>query len=266
MNDSIGSTTGLIAFFDILGYQNLLNNNPEINTSILEILDIIENLPEEAKKILVDSSKKAESTSNSQVTNNIVFPEIRKTISAIKHLVFSDTILLTLQYDDTDDELAIRMKHMVMLAISATVAAQMFAKGLPVCGVLHKGEFFVKNNCFVGKAIVDAYQLCNELNYSGVVCSHKFSEHLEKLSTESKVPEYKLAFRYLTPMKNEREEKLYNINWLINTKNLDDIESIVLKAFWSHNKDCSIAVDKRIQNTAKLIRKMLFINSQLVNK
>lgn len=261
MSDSIGST-GLIAFFDILGYQNLLNNNPEINTSILEILDIIENLPEEAKKILTDSSKKAESTYNSQVTNT-VFPEIRKTINEIKHLVFSDTILLTLQYDETDDELAIRMKHMAMLAISATVAAQMFAKGLPVCGVLHKGEFFVKNNCFAGKAIVDAYQLCNELNLSGVVCSHKFSEHLEKLSTKSKAPECKLAFKYLTPMKNDREEKLYNINWLINTRNLVDIESIVLNAFWSHNKDCSIAVDKKIQNTEKLIRKMLLINSQL---
>ena len=64
-------------------------------------------------------------------------------------------------------------------------------------------------------------------------------------------------------MRNDREEKFYNINWLINTKNLDDIESIVLEAFWSHNKDCSIAVDKKIQNTEKLIRKMLLINSQL---
>jgi len=261
LSDSIGST-GLIAFFDILGYQNLLNNNPDINTSILEILDIIENLPEEAKKILTDSSKKTESTHNSQVTN-IVFPEIKKAINEIKHLVFSDTILLTLQYDETDDELTIRMKHMVMLAISATVAAQMFAKGLPVRGVLHKGEFFIKNNCFAGKPIVDAYQLCEELNLSGVICSHKFSEYLEELSTKDKVPEHKIVFRYLTPMRNDREEKFYNINWLINTKNLDDIESIVLEAFWSHNKDCSIAVDKKIQNTEKLIRKMLLINSQL---
>ncbi len=55
----------------------------------------------------------------------------------------------------------------------------MFAFGLPVRGVLHEGEFLIKEHCLAGSGIVESYQLCEKLNFSGLVCTSALEEKIE---------------------------------------------------------------------------------------
>jgi len=126
-------------------------------------------------------------------------------------------------------------------------------------GVIHEGDFISKEMCFAGKGIVEAYQLCESLNMSGLVFSEQLSKDIDKDNSDSE----ESHFTYLTPMKNGGEIKLLNINWLEylddNEISLckNDIENYVLKSFWGHQKDCSNAVDIKVRNTVKVMRKML---------
>jgi len=66
-------------------------------------------------------------------------------------------------------------------------------------------------------------------------------------------------YEYLTPLKNNDEQKLLNVNWIYYVDNPHEVENFVLNSFWQRNKNCPISVDVEIHNTVKSIRKMLQI-------
>lgn len=118
--------------------------------------------------------------------------------------------------------------------------------------------------CFAGKGIVEAYQLCEALNFSGLVYSPSLGNKIFDTEEGKEFNnDHWTTFTYLTPMKDGSEIKLLNSNWVYllgRDKFLEcqkDIEGFVLKTFWAHNKDCSNSVDIKIKNTAKVIRKMV---------
>lgn len=236
---------GIIGFFDILGYQNFLENNSEIDYAE-KIIDMVLALPQEA----IDSLKK-----------NFSSPLILEATNNIKHLIFSDTIVITIDLKPKNIEIKdyeysvyedIVRDTMVLLATKLT--SQMFALGLPIRGVLHEGEYLIKKYCLAGKAIVQAYQLCEKLNFSGAVCSEVFEE--KYINRKNDPVCYKLLFFYLTPLKSITDKKMLNCNWMHYFEYQIDIEDFVLNAFWKHEKDCDASVDIKIHNTAKSIRKM----------
>jgi hypothetical protein len=47
-------------------------------------------------------------------------------------------------------------------------------------GAIVEGEFHVKEMCFAGRAIVDAYKLCESLDFSGLVCESQLATRLPK--------------------------------------------------------------------------------------
>lgn len=245
---------GLIGFFDILGYQSFLDNNSnsEIETA-RNVLKIITELPDEVKKTLNTIASKSEETKKYAVIFN----------DHLKKLVFSDTIVFTLEYEKNDDENTKRIARKCMLLAGASLAKKMFYSGLPLRGVIHEGEFIVEKNCFAGKAVVESYRLCEELDFSGLVCT----DDLKKNIDASYEPIPKFLFEYLTPFKNEKEKKLLNINWIYFIADTDefkngfrnDVDNRVLRSFWAHGKDCPISVDGKIRNTTKSLRKMIQI-------
>lgn len=244
---------GLIGFFDILGYQNFLENNSATD-SALKVLNIITNVPRQVRKI---SSINA----NVFAQDEVFFSQFDENF---KHLVFSDTIVFTLDYPkDANIDWISRARH-TMSYYSSILFAEMFKNGLPMRGVIHEGDFIVKDMCFAGKGIVEAYQLCQSLNMSGLVFSKQLGEVIDNtdLSSNGNFSSNETHFTYLTPTK-EGEIKLLNINWL---EYLDDgetslcrhdVENYVLRSFWGNRKDCSNAVDIKVRNTVKVMRKML---------
>lgn len=244
---------GLIGFFDILGYQNFLENNFAID-SAQEVLDIIDGIPPEVISILSDSTSR-------------VKPEYKEYANLLSHLVFSDTIVFTLPFkEDADEDWKMRAR-LFMIGSAGLLAAMMFKKGLPVRGVVHEGEFLTKNACLAGRAIVESYRLCEALDYSGLTFTQSLSDQIKKSQKIKLFNGFNTyAFEYLTPMKGGIEQKLLNINWIsFLGKDINecskDVDNFVLKSFWAHQKDCPVSVDVKIRNTVKSIRKMIQIRS-----
>jgi len=231
-----------------LGYQNFLENNSATD-SALEVLDIIVGIPRQVERTSAKEAKifAQEDSFYGQFSKNF------------NHLVFSDTVVFTLNYPKQSNPDWINRARHTMSYYSSILFAEMFKNGLPMRGVIHEGDFISKEMCFAGKGIVEAYQLCESLNMSGLVFSEQLSKDIDKDNSDSE----ESHFTYLTPMKNGGEIKLLNINWLEylddNEISLckNDIENYVLKSFWGHQKDCSNAVDIKVRNTVKVMRKML---------
>lgn len=244
---------GLIGYFDILGYQNFLENN-SADKSINRVFEIITKIPTEIKNLSNDIAGK----SNNTVENSYHH--------ALKHYVFSDTIVFTLEYPENPDEEWLNGALIHMTGCCARLFGEMHLNGLPVQGIIHEGKFFAINGDHVmslaGEAIVEAYQLAKKINLSSLVYSESLSKKvmLKKSSINNDtVPQ----FTYRTPRKDETDTKMANINWIYFLNNAEisecrkDIENFVLKSFWAHQKDCPSSVDIKTQNTIKVIRKMI---------
>lgn len=247
---------GIIGFFDILGYQSFLKNN-SAEESVNVVLNSITGVPEEVGNII----KKVSETMGAKAGKEI-YVEVA---ASIKHIVFSDTIVLTMPYPIGPDTRWMQTAIVVMSAYAGRLAAEMFRSGLPLRGVLHEGEFFSKDMCLAGRGIVEAYHLCESLNFSGIVFSSELEEEISKDPTMKPTNDSRYRFRYLTPLKDGKEEKMLNLLWLdYLKKDVDeyerckrDVEDYVLKSFWSHQKDCPSVVDIKIKNTVKVMRKMI---------
>lgn len=241
---------GLIGFFDILGYQNFLENNSATD-SATAVLKIINSIP-----AAVENHMKKTADTKLQLDKEIA--------ASFKHIVFSDTVMFTLPYPEKVSPEWILNAYVYMNSSAAMLMSQMFAMGLPMRGIIHEGEFIVENMCFAGKGIVDAYKSCTSLNLAALV----HSSHLyEYLNNEKRIHQHgndeRFIFSYLTPKKDGGEEKMLHINWVDYYEKKDvlkidsDPERFVLESFWAHQKDCSNSVDIKVRNTVKLIRKML---------
>lgn len=254
---------GLIAFFDILGYQSFLENN-SATESALEVLDLITAIPLKAKQ----------DTENIWKTNVAKgqSPEILAIGDNLKHVIFSDTIVLIVPYPDEVSE-GFRSAAIAFLTIGATqLSAAMFSKGLPLRGVIHEGDYVLKDTCFAGSGIVQAYRLCSQLDFAGFVISPELNQYIESrrkgaaIFTENNYGTYFVSV--LTPLKNNIERPLTHTNWLhyLSNEELSQIENdviqAVMRAFWAHGKDCGREVDAKVRNTCKMMRRLLVANEK----
>jgi hypothetical protein len=161
---------GLIAFFDILGYQSFLENN-SATESAEKVLGFINDIPNTVKKNVSKAWLEAANQNRHMISNEIV--------DSFNHLIFSDTIVLSVKYPKNATESWKQNALCFLVSASGYLCGDMFNRGLPLRGAIVEGEFLVKDFCFAGKAIVEAYKLCESLNYSGIVCSHELQARAE---------------------------------------------------------------------------------------
>ena len=244
---------GLLAFFDILGYQSFLENNSAAD-SALKVLRLINQKPLERSRQISEEweiTSKPLGTTAAQISGNL------------KHLIFSDTIVLALPYpkDDFDEWM---YAAVFLSTLSAGLCADMFEEGLPVRGVLVEGDFFIQETCLAGKAVVEAYRLCTALDFSGLVFDLPLAERLSSRQIETPFLQQQTFDQYfvpyLSPLKGSLETRLLHMNWVAYYKAINeaqpltDIDTFVLRSFWAHRKDCPLSVDPKIANTQKLVR------------
>ncbi len=137
-------------------------------------------------------------------------------------------------------------------------------------GAIIEGDFLVRQHCFAGQAIIDAYKLCGSLDFSGIVFHPKMNERLQKIYEGWPIDLF--FVNYLSPMNNSSEAKLFHINWpdsmskeeLLSLRR--DVESFVFRSFWSHNKDISSSASLKAENTIKLIRRFSIRLEEIQNK
>lgn len=251
--------SGIIGFFDILGYQSFLKNNRDEGACqvVTNLVNLQQSLGDEMR----------EAFSHYQEP-----PKVDEMIGLLRWLVFSDTIMVYSEYCD-DDSSAIRTNRWIVMNFACLLLwRRMFEFGLPLRGVIHTGDFLVEEACFAGEAIVDAYHLSQDFDLATVAYSH---DAFSALVTHANAPHDPLIwnwipaqlFEYLVPRKTGRPERLCVINPL--TLILEDsgrfrseaIRQLVLESFLGHNKDVPETARSKLDHTEDYLRASIFVLS-----
>ena len=255
------SQYGIIGFFDILGYQSFLENNEDVaGEATEEVLNFIVTLEKRIpERILLNISRN--------------YKAVKKLLNEIKFLVFSDTILLTSTYVKNDDLDRKIDKWALFLVASLHLNRWMFEYGLPLRGVITIGNFLIKEHCFAGKPIVDAYKMCHDLDLAACVMTDNAYQEVTNLINSSERKKIKKLLndsivKYLIPRKGGKEEKLPTLNLLTfrglkpkskksNVKSKDnktDVRQFIFNSFWKHNKDIKQEALSKVMNTEQYLR------------
>jgi len=247
--EELKTAKGLVGFFDILGYKNIIRNE-QIEYTANIISKIIKKLPQITKdKIVKDFAE----------TFNMEEAKAENLYDAhIDWMVFSDTILI---FSEISDDSVWQRRNLIalqFLAFSGNLLGLSFDEGFPLRGCISYGPYFYEDLCFAGKPIVDAYELAQKMEF----CGCGFTEEAEKFfnglywDTDSSFKDmYRLfLFDYLAPLKDS-EERILLINWLFFKKEKpQDIRQYLVKAFHAHKKEVPRVVLPKIENTEIILR------------
>jgi len=234
----------LVGLFDILGYQVFLDANPAetaAENAAQKVLDTLVRLDEEMPQKML------------KVFGMPLEEPFAKIVSEIKWLVFSDTVLLTLDLSQVTKRKLAGAYWSVFLMQCASLWRSMFEFGLPLRGAITKGPYLVDKTCFAGKPIVEAYQLASDLNCAGVVIAGSVIELFKPFSPNL------LYFDYLFPSKARGfvEKAALNVTLPLQEnqeKWAGDIRQLVHESFRAHNKGVGPGVLEKIDNTERLLR------------
>jgi len=249
--------TGIIGFFDILGYRSFLHNSsPECSE---KIVDFMANLKDNSKDFMMKS-----------LSPDKIDKSKERFLDLVNILVFSDTILLYVEFDDgTDNQIPIKynLMHMFVLYLWKSL----FEFGLPLRGVIHKGEFMVKNECFAGKAIVEAYDLAQDLDLAVAAYSTEaLNDFIKSVKQSNNTDTWNVLlshiFPYLAPRKREQQEQIFVFNpYAIRSPKFSeegelnrDIRQYIMNSFLMHNKVISVSAQSKVNNTEDYFRTGLF--------
>jgi hypothetical protein len=249
--------TGIIGFFDILGYKSFLQNNSgdAVGTVVTKLVEL--------EKSLLAEMVHAFSHRQSPVT-------AAELASLIKWLVVSDTILLFSEFEVGEADKTRSNRWQAIHFASMLLWRRMFAFGLPLRGVIHTGEFLIDQGCFAGRAIVEAYELSQDLDLAGYAYSSTAFADLRKQSLvlgEADLLWLNMtgqSFEYLMPRKGAKQERLLAANplalFLEDSDKLvkGDIRQCICEAFWKHNKDIPDVVQTKLNNTEQYLRAARF--------
>jgi len=240
-----------VAFFDILGFKNLVEKN-----SHEELMDIY-------KVCLYENLNMNENISDS-IFNRFT-PAKEKTSSEIRTFVISDSIILV-QNDMT------QRGFLNLIAKCQVILSSSLAEGIPLRGALSYGPVTIIENqrgtTIVGRGLTKAYSLESAQQWSGGVidkeCFGLFpeinsDEFIQNLIGNLKNP---LILKYYIPLKENKFISGYGFNWP--QYNLLKDENEVVSSFTKHKKEISTEKEKlMIKNTVKYFlhgRNLLKIN------
>jgi hypothetical protein len=247
---------GLVCFFDIMGYQNILLKNGTTECAKL-IKEILIKIPEDVKDDLLSLG---EEMGRSELLENFFVNNFHK-------VMISDTIILFFDLDEVKDDSDFLL--LIVLLFIRNFQYNSFINGLPMRASLDFGEYYYFDNLFAGETIVNAYTECNKLNFSGVIITKKAYEYLKSLKYFSiKIFLKYYIFECLVPLKQANDEAKYILKWYVNKiyKKNNDVKQFIFNSFYMHNKDVGNDALIKINNTEKTIRFFILQEEPTVEK
>ena len=248
-------TNGLVCFFDIMGYQNILLKN-NITECARLIKDILLHIPEDVKNDLLSKGEEIGRMGELEdfLTNNF------------HKIMISDTVIFFFDLDKVNGDIEYLL--LMVLIFIRKFQYESFNNGLPMRGSLDFGEYYYCDNLFAGKTIVNTYTECNNLNFSGITISKNAYDYFKSLGHFG----VKLFLKYyifecLVPLKQTEEIKYimkwYNKNDYQKSK---DIKQYIFHSFYMHNKDVNNNALEKINNTENILRYFLLQEEHTIEK
>ena len=242
--------TGLVAFFDILGYQSFLEQNePEFaGERILELMNKVKEFPKNTFLKLFEDWRKTPPDPE---------PELAKYLTAflnqITYLIISDSIIFTFALNDGNAEDSEYGKSF-FITYCSMLFNELFSYGFPVRGAIEYGDYILLKSqdtqLFAGRPIVDAYKSAMNLDLSACQISD---------SVALAYGENHIYLKYKTPLKTGDEKVLkllmsFYFDVQENTYHtIPDLTQFVIDSFTAHKK----MIDKNVQN--KILNTELFL-------
>jgi hypothetical protein len=240
------SQYGLVAVFDILGYQEFLDKNP-VNYQVDVVSDTLEKIPNETMALL-----------------NEMFGESNG--SALSSIVLSDSIIFTIpliqkdaegQSYNSDEIKANFFAWNRMLLGCAIFMRKMFDAGFPLRGALTLGHYFSAESWLVGQPLVKAYRETTKQEWSGCILSVVAGKGVDKICAQYGKGKDRLmsfVFKYEVPLKDGAKEERYVCNWAAEKSTqiflpIPNPRDYVLRAFVQHKKGVSERERQKVDNT-----------------
>lgn len=222
------TTNRFIAYFDIMGFKEYIYSNP--HEKVHKRLSDMQIILDEAQDFV-----------------NSIFgwdEDFEIETTWLKGVMFSDSTMLITK-DGTLNSLAYLILACEKLLFGC------LSRRIPIKGAISYGKITAKfeKSLFVGKPLIDAYQLENELFFYGVVFDKKAETKLESFNRLKKQ-----CFQGAIPMKGG-EIKHIAINW-VNRYNYENVLFEPIDILEDFYKEVSGNPRKYVDNTIKVVREM----------
>jgi len=259
---TIKPQTGFLAFFDILGYKQIILNN-DIHKTAQLVSDTLVTMPSSIINNVTGPDQDAEIKPFDQATWN-------ENLSKVNWLIFSDSILVSLPFDPQSAIAYLLQSYAAFVTVCATLMSRTFKAGFPLRGAISVGEFFIQDRTFAGKPIINAYRTAQDLEFSGCILDEDANNFISYLRKEviKQGNENLLTMLdqttilYIVPKKNDSSERHRAINWVsLALPGFPQVEGnvrdYVYNAFLMHNKIAVPQVQAKINNTEMFVRHVL---------
>lgn len=208
---------------DILGFSKIVKNNRHNY-----LIDLFERF---VNTYIADLS----------LLNKYYLREVdNKITDDLKALFISDTIIIYSINAEIENFLKI-------VSLAQVVIANSFELGIPLRGCLTSGMLTIKhlkdNDILFGKPIVDAYEFEKNQEWAGCCVTSKCIETVERFHVNKNKPcmdwliKNKSLIKYDLPLKLNRIENMFVINWRIAADVIFLDENSIADAFCMHKKD-----------------------------
>jgi hypothetical protein len=264
IKDALKKETGLVGFFDILGYKSFLE--PGITDVTFKVINVLDGLKNRVELRLKDHLGLRNGSKDSEQARfgGDLFEKAKQQVEQINLLVVSDSILLLCPYDEQIDNPSQAATFVVAAFMLERI---MFEEGLPLRGAIAFGDFISKGCVFAGKPIIDAYELGDSLDMSACAIHSTAETEFQRLvvlvpALKGFLNEGTLLVRHPVSIKKaETGLPLLFLNFAWSTptgykplKYRHDLRQYVHEQFLAHNKQIASEAISKVENTDRFFR------------
>jgi len=248
---------GMIAYFDILGYKQIAQSG--ITKNIAEVLNILHT----AKQPIKEEIKATDLKSYFNVAG--FGQTVQTVLDSIETENVSDSLVSTINFT-TCAKLEMVVGNAkpidstwfpayVFVLYCKRLNALLFKAGLPVRGAIEYGDIFKQERILAGKPLINAYSLSESLNCAGVVLTIATETWLKNLPCFCPL----LIWQYFNLLRVPTKKGVFELQCLVNPGMFDkrtpisDIRNFACASFSKHDKDVSVDVLEKLENTIRLL-------------
>ena len=248
---------GPVAYFDILGYKTIIDNN-EIETVAQLIVDYLDKTPTYLRDFI----------KNSFPSLGLSTQELVVLSRSTSRLVLSDSVLLTATQPRGRFNSENRLWEWFLFVLECRQLMNWMVKnGLPLKGAIGYGEYFRKRNCFAGKPILDAFRLAHNLDIAGCAFvpnawseveetlkkgDNQIANFIRSISFKYEVP-LKMGCSNVSPFKKDKSKSLTMVAFTLPDDWEGNIRKKARKAFTDHEKKITEKVKTKFENTVMMM-------------
>jgi len=225
-----------IAYFDILGFKELINSTENLEPIISDFKRIIQG----------HTNIQQEFGQEYQGFNFYEGPEYLD--ERIRGVTYSDTILFL----STNDTLA---DFLLLVLVSRNFFIHTLKNGFPLRGAIHVGDIHYEEDVYMGPALVTAYEWAEDQDWAGIIITpecDRYVEYYYQAIAEATILTLGID-SYVPPLKKKRYQEYSTINWPYyfskdeSEISKEDIRNLFIKRHINYGG--SYDVEKKIENT-----------------